>query len=168
MAGILRGEIRWADLNPIRGNEQAGLRQCAGIDSRGRVFAYSGDQCVDWYGHRPAENYSVQGNMLVGKEKNLVEALSTPQPQPDSQSAAPSTPVAPPSGARAGLNSDGTATAPASAPEAVKAVIAAANQITNTPYIWGGGHGAWRWILTLLLLTLLLVAALVWFVRRAI
>jgi len=26
MAGILRGEIRWADLNPTRGNEQSGLR----------------------------------------------------------------------------------------------------------------------------------------------
>ena len=26
MAGILRGEIRWADLNPARGHEQAGLR----------------------------------------------------------------------------------------------------------------------------------------------
>lgn len=26
MAGILRGEIRWADLNPVRGREQAGLR----------------------------------------------------------------------------------------------------------------------------------------------
>ncbi|TPW12032.1 MAG: mRNA interferase [bacterium] len=26
MAGILRGEIRWADLNPVRGKEQAGLR----------------------------------------------------------------------------------------------------------------------------------------------
>lgn len=26
MAGILRGEIRWADLNPTRGNEQAGQR----------------------------------------------------------------------------------------------------------------------------------------------
>lgn len=26
MARILRGEIRWADLNPTRGNEQAGLR----------------------------------------------------------------------------------------------------------------------------------------------
>lgn len=26
MARILRGEIRWADLNPIRGHEQAGLR----------------------------------------------------------------------------------------------------------------------------------------------
>ena len=26
MAAILRGEIRWADLNPARGHEQAGLR----------------------------------------------------------------------------------------------------------------------------------------------
>ena len=26
MAQILRGEIRWADLNPVRGSEQAGLR----------------------------------------------------------------------------------------------------------------------------------------------
>lgn len=26
MARLLRGEIRWADLNPVRGREQAGLR----------------------------------------------------------------------------------------------------------------------------------------------
>ena len=26
MAGILRGEVRWADLNPVRGREQAGRR----------------------------------------------------------------------------------------------------------------------------------------------
>jgi mRNA interferase MazF len=26
MARVLRGEIRWADLNPVRGREQAGLR----------------------------------------------------------------------------------------------------------------------------------------------
>lgn len=26
MARILRGEIRWADLNPVKGQEQAGLR----------------------------------------------------------------------------------------------------------------------------------------------
>jgi mRNA interferase MazF len=26
MAGILRGEVRWADLNPARGREQTGLR----------------------------------------------------------------------------------------------------------------------------------------------
>src|SRR3990172_4734856 len=49
-------------------DEHAAVRQVAGIDRRGRVFAYSGDQCVDWYGHRVGENYSVQGNMLVGQE----------------------------------------------------------------------------------------------------
>ena len=48
-------------------DEHAAVRQVAGIDRRGRVFVYSGDQCVDWYGHRVGENYSVQGNMLVGK-----------------------------------------------------------------------------------------------------
>ena len=26
MAGVLRGEVYWADLNPVRGREQAGLR----------------------------------------------------------------------------------------------------------------------------------------------
>jgi mRNA interferase MazF len=26
LARILRGEVRWADLNPVRGHEQAGLR----------------------------------------------------------------------------------------------------------------------------------------------
>jgi hypothetical protein len=35
------------------------------------------------------------------------------------------------------------AIAPASAPKAVKRVIAAANRIRATPYIWGGGHGRW-------------------------
>jgi mRNA interferase MazF len=29
MAGILRGEIYWADLNPVRGHEQAGMRPVA-------------------------------------------------------------------------------------------------------------------------------------------
>jgi cell wall-associated NlpC family hydrolase len=35
------------------------------------------------------------------------------------------------------------ASAPKSAPAAVKAVIAAANSIAHTPYVWGGGHGSW-------------------------
>jgi peptidoglycan hydrolase-like protein with peptidoglycan-binding domain len=39
------------------------------------------------------------------------------------------------------LNSDGTVTAPAGAPQAVQEVIAAANSIIDTPYIYGGGHG---------------------------
>jgi cell wall-associated NlpC family hydrolase len=35
------------------------------------------------------------------------------------------------------------ASAPSAAPAAVKAAIAAANSISATPYIWGGGHGSW-------------------------
>ena len=47
---------------------QAALRQVAAVDSRGRVFAFTGDQCVDWCGQRTGDGYSVQGNMLVGQE----------------------------------------------------------------------------------------------------
>lgn len=35
------------------------------------------------------------------------------------------------------------AVAPTEAPEVVKAVIAAANRIRMTPYVWGGGHKRW-------------------------
>jgi peptidoglycan hydrolase-like protein with peptidoglycan-binding domain len=45
-------------------------------------------------------------------------------------------------GARAILNSNGLASAPASAPAAVKGAIAAANRIAFTPYVYGGGHGS--------------------------
>jgi soluble lytic murein transglycosylase-like protein len=46
-------------------------------------------------------------------------------------------------GPEAVLSADGLASAPQSAPPAVKAAIAAANSISTTPYIWGGGHGSW-------------------------
>lgn len=45
---------------------------------------------------------------------------------------------------KATINADGTATAPAGAPPAVQAMIAAANQIINKPYIYAGGHGRWN------------------------
>jgi hypothetical protein len=47
-------------------------------------------------------------------------------------------------GARAKVLRDGTAQAPDDAPEVVKQVILAANEIAKFPYKWGGGHGAWR------------------------
>ena len=52
----------------LQEDAEAARRQVAGIDNQGRLFVYSGDECVDWYGHRSGENYSVQGNMLVGQE----------------------------------------------------------------------------------------------------
>ncbi len=47
-------------------------------------------------------------------------------------------------GPRARILPNGTAVAPANAPESVKQVIQAGNAIANLPYKWGGGHGAWR------------------------
>jgi cell wall-associated NlpC family hydrolase len=47
-------------------------------------------------------------------------------------------------GPRARVLPDGTAVAPDNAPEVVKRVILAANEIATFPYKWGGGHGAWR------------------------
>ena len=52
-----------------------------------------------------------------------------------------STPVPLPAGSRARLVG-GQAVAAASAPPAVKSVIAAANQIATRPYVYGGGHGS--------------------------
>ena len=47
-------------------------------------------------------------------------------------------------GKRARVLPDGTAVAPENAPDVVKRVILAANEIAKFPYKWGGGHGAWR------------------------
>jgi peptidoglycan hydrolase-like protein with peptidoglycan-binding domain len=62
------------------------------------------------------------------------------------QSAAPSRPHSVSSSggpfAKATLDSNGLAVAPASAPTEIKRMIAAANKIATTPYCWGGGHGS--------------------------
>jgi cell wall-associated NlpC family hydrolase len=47
-------------------------------------------------------------------------------------------------GPRARVLADGTAIAPDNAPDVVKRVIMAGNEIAKFPYKWGGGHGAWR------------------------
>jgi peptidoglycan hydrolase-like protein with peptidoglycan-binding domain len=60
---------------------------------------------------------------------------------------APETEAAPPKlspGDRATVGPDGLATVPANAPEAVKRIIAAGNQIATAPYLYGGGHSGWR------------------------
>jgi peptidoglycan hydrolase-like protein with peptidoglycan-binding domain len=50
--------------------------------------------------------------------------------------------ASPPAGARAQISSDGTASAPASAPAVVQRVTQAANEIISTSYCFGGGHGS--------------------------
>jgi peptidoglycan hydrolase-like protein with peptidoglycan-binding domain len=52
--------------------------------------------------------------------------------------------TAPPPVGHARLRADGTAVAPADAPDAIKGVIAAGNRIATKPYVYGGGHGTWN------------------------
>ena len=82
---------------------------------------------------------------LVGEERDLVEALSAPAPAADGGPiTAPGPAPAPSGGSTATLNPDGTATAPADAPQPVKDAIAAANAISDMPYLYGGGHGSFE------------------------
>jgi peptidoglycan hydrolase-like protein with peptidoglycan-binding domain len=53
-------------------------------------------------------------------------------------------PESEPAGEEAYLDSDGMAVAPESAPDEVKAIIEAGNEIATKPYKYGGGHGRWR------------------------
>ncbi len=77
---------------------------------------------------------------LEAKAGNLEDSLPDLTNDPASSSAPTAAP--PVSGSVAVVNSDGTASAPTDAPQAVKDVIAAGNAIINYPYVWGGGHGS--------------------------
>ncbi|AEN05975.1 DUF1028 domain-containing protein [Halolamina sp.] len=46
-------------------DEHASYRQVHGIDADGRTYAFSGDDCVDWYGHLEENDHTVAGNMLA-------------------------------------------------------------------------------------------------------
>ena len=44
------------------------MRQLGVVNARGESAAYSGSDCVDYFGHFNGPNYSIQGNMLTGEE----------------------------------------------------------------------------------------------------
>jgi len=79
----------------------------------------------------------------------VVETPSTPATAAETEAPAVTTPSGIPTpaptvpGAKATLAGE-RAVAPRSAPTVVKQVIAAANRIRATPYIWGGGHARWQ------------------------
>ncbi|WP_149535957.1 DUF1028 domain-containing protein [Siccirubricoccus phaeus] len=44
-----------------------GIRQVHAVDRHGNSAAWTGENCVEWCGHRTAEGFSVAGNMLAGE-----------------------------------------------------------------------------------------------------
>jgi uncharacterized Ntn-hydrolase superfamily protein len=49
-------------------------RQLGVVDAQGRAAAWTGDECMEWAGHRTGDGYSAQGNILFGPE--TVDALA--------------------------------------------------------------------------------------------
>jgi len=57
----------------LNADEGAAQRQLHGVDSAG-TFAFSGEECKDWYGHIEGDDYTVAGNLLTGEA--VVEAVA--------------------------------------------------------------------------------------------
>jgi uncharacterized Ntn-hydrolase superfamily protein len=58
----------------LNADEGAPQRQLHGVDREGE-FAFSGEECKDWFGHTVGENYTVAGNLLTGEA--VIEATAT-------------------------------------------------------------------------------------------
>jgi len=68
-------------------DEGRAIRQFTVVDRDGRSAAYSGVDCIPWFGHLTGDGYAVAGNMLTGEDvvaamANAYEA-STRQPFPE-------------------------------------------------------------------------------------
>jgi len=109
-----------------------------GLQARHKVQAVEPDVGV------PSQT-EVQVEVPRDPEEELAQApagASVDKPPTDDEIRAALKQISGVPGQRARLNPDGTATAPENAPPVIKQMIAAANAIARTPYIWGGGHGS--------------------------
>ena len=82
-----------------------------------------------------ADGRAVNG-VVPPRDARAIQAAAT-EAEPEQTEPAPT------ETSRAYITKDGLAVAPADAPEAVKQVIAAGNEIATKPYEYGGGHGQW-------------------------
>jgi peptidoglycan hydrolase-like protein with peptidoglycan-binding domain len=83
----------------------------------------------------------IDGRLTRREQRSMSAQIASGTPVAAEPAPAPA-PVAP--AEKATIGPDGLAVAPASAPEAVKAIIAAGNAIHRKPYEYGGGHGRWN------------------------
>jgi peptidoglycan hydrolase CwlO-like protein len=116
----------------------------AGLESRQQqlVAEVTGER--DHIAAKKGKVLAQQGDIkaALAKQRKLLRAASAAVGYQPAPGVVNFQPVPGPGGARVTLNSDGSASAPSSAPAVIKAAVAAGNQIRSTPYIWGGGHGS--------------------------
>ena len=59
----------------VKGDPQSDRRQAGIVDAKGRTATWTGAKCNPWAGGKTGKNYTVQGNILTGKE--VVEAMAS-------------------------------------------------------------------------------------------
>jgi uncharacterized Ntn-hydrolase superfamily protein len=73
--GLEQGDSAEAALERVlRTDSAAALRQIGIVDREGRSAVWTGSDCTAWAGHRRGADYTVQGNMLTGRE--TVQAMA--------------------------------------------------------------------------------------------
>jgi peptidoglycan hydrolase-like protein with peptidoglycan-binding domain len=81
-----------------------------------------------------AEERSANGRASRAEQRLVQDRANSAEGEPPTEAPAE----------EAYIGSDGMAVAPASAPEEVKAIIEAGNEIATKPYKYGGGHGRFK------------------------
>ncbi len=51
----------------LHADPESEVRQLHGVDAHGE-YAFSGEECRDWFGHERGDGYTVAGNLLTGPE----------------------------------------------------------------------------------------------------
>ena len=104
-----------------------------GLDGEFGRQTWAAVRRIEKRGGRPVDGIVDSGDIVM--IRRIVEKGGFPPP---------SEPAELPAGSRAKVMANGLAAAPADAPPAVKAIIAAGNKIATKPYRYGGGHGRWN------------------------
>jgi peptidoglycan hydrolase CwlO-like protein len=123
----LRDQIT-ALVNELQATRDRILAARDAVAARERQIASQHAQISQQQSQLAAARNARQGvlNALLSKERQIQADLSE---------------IPAPAG-HATIDSNGDAIPPSNAPLAVRGAIAAANQIDDLPYIWGGGHGS--------------------------
>jgi cell wall-associated NlpC family hydrolase len=129
------------------------LSSCGGTDGASSASASAGAAEIE---PLPTRNPRAKAVEPVAGESAATAALASADPadEPKVTGAAGPVPKLPKLRTGNGPTSDaaiskaevlkeGVALPPIEAPEEVRLIIEAGNQIARTPYLWGGGHGKW-------------------------
>lgn len=94
-------------------------------------------------GQRAAAGVWLDGRLSTSEAQLLRQDVEAAEAGQTPAGATPAQPAPAPVG-KATIGADGLAVAPADAPEVVRQIIAAGNEIHSKPYKYGGGHGRWE------------------------